>query len=147
MKKKWLITWCFDIIHLWHIRLFKFAKKHVDYLTVWLEHDETIRLTKGERRPIHDIDTRIEILKEIKSIDKILQLDNITDYKIDQQKSEEIYYKTLKQINPHILITTIESDKFRKSKKIIAEELWIIFIPFHEKQAISSSQLIQKIGL
>jgi len=86
-KKIWLITGCFDVLHLGHIRLFQFAKKHVDYLIVGLEQDETIRLTKGNNRPIHDIQTRNSDIQEIKSIDEIFYIEEIIDYKVDQQKS------------------------------------------------------------
>jgi len=146
-KKIWLITGCFDILHLGHIRLFQFAKNHVDYLIVGLEHDETIRLTKGENRPIHNINIRTEVLQEIKSIDQIFHIEDILDYKINQEKSQNIYFQILKNIAPNVLITATDADPFRPTKKTIAEELGIQFFPFTQKKDISSSQLVKKIGL
>lgn len=146
-KKIGLITGCFDILHLGHIRLFQFAKKHVDYLLVWIEQDETIRLTKGNKRPIHQIKTRIEVLQEIKSIDEVFQIEAIIDYKKDQKKSKAIFVQMLKKISPDVLITAVDADPFWQSKKDIAEELGVLFIPFEHKKLVSSSQLIEKMGL
>jgi len=142
-----LVTGCFDIIHIGHIHLFQFAKKHVDYLIVGLEQDETIRLTKWEDRPIHNIKIRTEILQEVRSIDEIFHIKDILDYKENQKKSEAVFTKMLKQISPSKLITATNSDKFRKQKQFIAEKLWIQFIPFQLSEPNSSSKLIQKIGL
>lgn len=53
-----LITGCFDVIHLGHVELFQFAKKHCDVVVVGLDSDETIKLNKGPGRPIHNISQR-----------------------------------------------------------------------------------------
>jgi len=68
-KKTGLITGCFDVLHIGHIRLFKFAKKHVDCLIIGLDNDKTISLTKGKNRPINSIQHRLETISELKSVD------------------------------------------------------------------------------
>lgn len=57
-KKVGLITGCFDVIHVGHVELFQFAKKHCDVVVVGLDSDETIKLNKGPARPIHNISQR-----------------------------------------------------------------------------------------
>lgn len=41
-KEIGLITGCYDIIHIGHVELFRFAKKHCDIVIVGLENDEAI---------------------------------------------------------------------------------------------------------
>jgi len=55
-----LITGCFDILHIGHIQLFRFARKHVDIVIVGLDNDESIKRTKGENRPVNTFKRRSE---------------------------------------------------------------------------------------
>jgi D-beta-D-heptose 7-phosphate kinase/D-beta-D-heptose 1-phosphate adenosyltransferase len=49
-----LVTGSFDLIHLGHINLFRFAKKHTDIVIVGLDNDQTIKLVKVNNRHIND---------------------------------------------------------------------------------------------
>lgn len=53
-----LVVGSFDVCHLGHLNLFRFAKKHIDILIVGLDHDETIKQTKGSNRPINNFERR-----------------------------------------------------------------------------------------
>jgi rfaE bifunctional protein nucleotidyltransferase chain/domain len=61
----------FDIIHPGHIELFQFAKSKGDLLIVGINDDDSVRRLKGEKRPIFNLDDRIEVLAAIEYIDFI----------------------------------------------------------------------------
>jgi len=63
-KKLGLITGCFDILHIGHIKFFREAKKRVDFLMVGLDNDKSIKLSKGIGRPINTITDRMLQLEE-----------------------------------------------------------------------------------
>ena len=66
---------CFDIIHRGHIELFKYAKSLGDYLVVGVDTDDRIRASKGESRPINNLEDRIEMLNSIRYIDEVVSFD------------------------------------------------------------------------
>lgn len=62
---------CFDILHVGHIELFKFAKKLGSSLYVGIDSDDRIRLKKGKNRPINKEQDRLSMLMAIKYIDSV----------------------------------------------------------------------------
>lgn len=82
---------CFDILHVGHIELFKFAKSQGSYLFVGIDGDQRIKINKGSNRPINNQEDRKLLLESIKYIDQIVVFhsDNelceyIKLYKIDK---------------------------------------------------------------
>ena len=69
---------CFDILHIGHIKLFEYAKKHCDFLIVGLNSDQSVNLLKGQGRPINSQINRKEILDSIKYIDEVVIFDELT---------------------------------------------------------------------
>lgn len=66
---------CFDILHIGHIELFKFAKSLGDQLIVGIDSDQRIKSLKGESRPINNQHDRKGFLESIKYIDKVVIFD------------------------------------------------------------------------
>jgi cytidyltransferase-like protein len=58
---------CFDILHVGHIRYLRKAKSLGDILVVGLNTDRSVRLIKGEKRPIVPQDDRAEVLASLKN--------------------------------------------------------------------------------
>lgn len=114
-KKTGLITGCFDVLHIGHINLFKFAKKHVNYLYVGLDNDKTIRLNKGNKRPFFTLLQRIEFLEQIKLIDKVFEIEQIVKY--NSPKADEMLLSLLHQIKPDYLISFRSKDPVYLRKK------------------------------
>ncbi len=83
---------CFDIIHDGHLSLFEEAKKHCDYLIVGLNSDSSIKRLKGEKRPINDQYSRLNLLNSLKSIDEVILF------------NEDTPEQLIEKIKPHILI-------------------------------------------
>ena len=62
---------CFDILHIGHIRLLKYAKSLGNYLIVGLNSDESIKRLKGYDRPFNKIEYRKEVIESIKWVDEV----------------------------------------------------------------------------
>lgn len=78
MEKYILITGCFDIVHLGHLKLFEFAKEYFPgrKLVVALDTDKRVSELKGDDRPYNTLESRMEFLKHIKEIDFIKHFGN-----------------------------------------------------------------------
>lgn len=76
------VNGCFDILHLGHIELLKFAKSRGGLVYVGIDSDARIRQSKGEQRPIQDEKTRFTILSNLKMVDKVCIFD--TDYQLER---------------------------------------------------------------
>ena len=101
------INGCFDILHVGHIRMFKYAKSLGSKLIVAIDSDDRVKSSKGQLRPFTCLADRIEMLKSIKHIDDVLFFSS--DFEL-----EEI----IKKINPDFMV--IGSDW--KGKTVIGEK-------------------------
>ena len=85
MKNIW-VNGCFDIVHLGHIRLLRYAKSLGDFLIVGIDGDSRIKKIKGEERPINNQSFRKEFLESLASVDRVeifhsdLELENLIQY-------------------------------------------------------------------
>lgn len=98
------INGCFDVLHVGHINILKFAKMNCDYLIVAIDSDDRIKKSKGSDRPFNKRDDRIEFLKSIRYVDEVLTFN--TD-----QDLENI----LEKIKPDVMI---EGEEYRNKKVI-----------------------------
>lgn len=69
------INGCFDIVHIGHIELFKFAKSLGDNLIVGIDSDNRVRSLKGISRPINAENNRQRFLESIRYIDRVVVFD------------------------------------------------------------------------
>ena len=83
---------CFDLLHIGHIELLKYAKSLGDYLVVGINSDKSVKKLKGSSRPINDQLTRKMILESVRYIDEVLIFDEDTPLEI------------IKQIQPNIIV-------------------------------------------
>ena len=77
-KKIVFTNGCFDLIHLGHVKYFRFAKEQGDLLVVGVNTDAGIRRLKGPKRPIISQSDRVGVLEELESIDYIVLFDQDT---------------------------------------------------------------------
>ena len=138
-KKIGLITGCFDIVHPGHISLFRFAKKYCDVLVVGLENDETIRVSKGEQRPIFKLEDRLNFLSELRSVDYLFPIEFIT--KFASSDAHLPYQKILDLLKPNYLITNASYDQFWQVKKAMIEALGGQILLEKKKLDISTSKI------
>tara|TARA_B100000131_G_scaffold318008_1_gene361071 strand:- start:757 stop:1152 length:396 start_codon:yes stop_codon:yes gene_type:complete len=90
---KIFVNGCFDVLHKGHIELFRYAKSLGDNLIVALDSDEKIKKSKGNNRPINNLDDRKMVLEAIKYIDHI-----------ESFSTKEELELLVKENNPDILV-------------------------------------------
>ena len=98
---------CFDILHVGHIELFKYAKDLGSKLYVGIDSDEKVKRDKGDDRPFNKLSDRIKVLESIKYIDKVISFD-----------STEGLENLVQEHKPHVLI--VGSDW--RNKTVVGEQ-------------------------
>lgn len=81
-----LTSGCFDIFHKGHINNLKLSKKYCDKLFVCLSSDKQIKQLKGDKRPINNLNDRLQILINMGFIDYIIlydEIDNKNEIELD----------------------------------------------------------------
>ncbi|HAG50758.1 MAG TPA: D-glycero-beta-D-manno-heptose 1-phosphate adenylyltransferase [Deltaproteobacteria bacterium] len=63
---------CFDIIHAGHVRYLNKAKSLGDVLIVGLNSDASVKLIKGDKRPIVPQEERAEVLSGLEAVDYVV---------------------------------------------------------------------------
>lgn len=143
-RKVGLVTGCFDILHIGHIRLFLFAKKHVDSLVVGVDSDVSVLKSKGESRPVHTQRQRCDILSELGSVDLVFPISTKSSFQ--EEEMEEFHNKIVEIIRPDFLVTAPQADKYWKNKKKRARKHGIAFLPYRlRKQKLSTSIIVEKL--
>ena len=142
-KKIGLITGCFDILHIGHIKFFKEAKKKVDILIVGLENDKTIELSKGVGRPVNTLRDRAEQLEELKSVDYVFVIEDV--YCFGSEDANEIHERIWKYLHPDFILSTFSKDLYLDIKEKRAKELEIGFIKIDIVKDTSSSEILKKL--
>jgi rfaE bifunctional protein nucleotidyltransferase chain/domain len=82
----------FDIVHRGHIELLNYAKSLGDYLIVVIDSDERVKKLKGEKRPINNLEDRLFLLKNLKSVDEVVSF-NTDEELVDLIKKCDIMVK------------------------------------------------------
>ena len=78
-KKKIVFTnGCFDLLHVGHIRYLFNAKKLGDFLIVGLNSDESVKILKGQNRPINQFEDRAMLLSALRSVDLVIMFEEQT---------------------------------------------------------------------
>ena len=124
---------CFDILHAGHVRYLKQAAKLGDRLIVGLNSDNSIKILKGEKRPIVPLEERMEILASLRCVDWVVSFEEET---------------------PINLISNLLPDYLAKGGDYIAEEIVghkevtknggkVIIMPFVD--GCSTTSIIEKI--
>lgn len=83
---------CFDVLHRGHIYYLSRARELGDVLVVGLNSDASVRLLKGEGRPVNTQDARAEVLGALAFVDYIIVFE------------EETPLNLIKALEPDILV-------------------------------------------
>ena len=83
---------CFDVVHRGHIEFLKFCKSQGDVVVVGLNSDESVKIIKGQDRPINNQNDRAAVLAAMETVDYIAVF--------DEPKPLEL----IKKVKPDILV-------------------------------------------
>ena len=130
MKNKLIFTnGCFDILHLGHVELLRFAKSLGSYLIVGINSDESIKKLKGENRPVNKQDHRKKILESVRYVDKVIIFEESTPYKL------------IKKLSPDLIV---KGGDYRK-KDVVGADICKVVI-FKQIKDCSTTKVIEKIN-
>lgn len=62
---------CFDILHPGHVRYLEMAREKGDFLIVALDTDASVRKLKGPTRPVNPLESRMQVIAALESIDAV----------------------------------------------------------------------------
>ena len=89
---KIIVNGTFDIVHIGHLNLLKYAKSLGTFLTVAIDTDERVRSKKGLSRPVNNEYERRVLLEFLKPVDKVVLFSNDQEL-IDIIKQNDIMVK------------------------------------------------------
>ncbi len=124
---------CFDIMHVGHVRYLADAGSEGDLLVVGLNSDASVRIIKGDKRPIVRQNHRAEVLASLGCVDFIVIFDEPDPLKLIQ---------TLK---PDVLVKGEDwtEDAIVGAQSVKSQGGKIVRIPFVEES--STTAIIEKI--
>ena len=124
---------CFDVVHRGHIEFLKFCKSHGDVVVVGLNSDESVKIIKGEDRPINNQNDRAAVLAAMETVDYVSVFD------------EPDPLELIKKVKPDILV----KGRDWAGKGVVGAEFVesygakVVFAPLVEGK--SSTSVIEKI--
>jgi rfaE bifunctional protein nucleotidyltransferase chain/domain len=81
-KKIVFTNGCFDILHKGHVEYLSKAKQLGDVLIVGLNSDSSVKMIKGDKRPIVPQEDRAFILSNLSFVDYVVIFDEPTPYEL-----------------------------------------------------------------
>ncbi len=138
-----MITGCFDIFHIGHLETIDFAKKHCDILIIGLDNDRTVKLNKGERRPIFKANQRAKVIAALQIVDYIFIIKET--YKSGSPKSEKVFDSLITELKPDSLVSHPPTDSRHKNKEERAKRFHKTWIPHETKTLATSTWIIKKL--
>ncbi len=84
---------CFDILHVGHVRYLEKTKSLADFSIVMLNSDKSVKLIKGDSRPINNQDDRAEILTALKCVDYVVLFEERSPASLLEKIKPDIYTK------------------------------------------------------
>ena len=73
---------CFDVIHAGHIEMLKYAKSLGQRLVVGLDTDARVKQSKGETRPINNLENRKRVMEAIRYVDQVVSFGSDDELKV-----------------------------------------------------------------
>lgn len=84
---------CFDILHVGHVRYLQKTKSLADYSIVMLNSDKSVKMIKGEGRPINNEQDRAEILNALSCVDYVVLFEEKSPAGLLEAIKPDIYTK------------------------------------------------------
>ena len=84
---------CFDILHVGHVRYLQKTKSLADFSVIMLNSDKSVKLNKGDSRPINNESDRAEILTALNSVDYVVLFEEKSPADLLGKIKPDIYTK------------------------------------------------------
>lgn len=69
---------CFDVLHAGHVRYINAASRKGDVLAIAVNSDASVRILKGDARPINPLEARMEVLSALQHVDWVVSFSDPT---------------------------------------------------------------------
>ena len=133
--KKYVATnGCFDILHVGHVRYLEKTKSLCDYSIIMLNSDSSVKLLKGDSRPINNENDRAEILTALSCVNYVVLFEEKSPANLLEKIKPDVYTKGA----DYTLETLPERDI------IIKNNIKVVFIDFVKGK--STTSIINKIN-
>ena len=129
MIKKVVVNGVFDIVHIGHIELLKYAKSLGDHVLVLIDADKEVKKLKGPLRPINNQEERKLLLESLRYVDEVKVFNT-------QQELVDL----IKEYQPDIMV---KGDEY-KGRPITGEQ-YAKKIEFFKKTEHSTTGTIHRI--
>lgn len=123
----------FDLLHPGHLRYLQQAKALGDALIVGVNSDRSVRLNKGEGRPIHAEAERAEILGALQVVDVVVVFD------------EETPHEVIAAVQPDVLVKGADWPEDGIVGRDIVEARGGVVVRVPVESGYSTSLIIEKI--
>ena len=129
MKTIWT-NGCYDILHVGHVKLLKYAKSLGDRLIVGIDSDSRVIDMKGISRTINNQDDRQEMLQSNQYVDEVVIFN-----------SDDELRNLIKIYDIH---TMVVGDEYR-NKEVIGSENCHTTVYFKKFKGLSSTRILNEI--
>ena len=129
------VTGVFDLFHIGHLNILKQCKNRCHYLIVGVVNDNLVELEKG-KCPFIPLKERMEIVRQCKYVDKVVEIDEHNTNKLDAWK--ELRYGCLFAGSDH----EVQDDWLNLQRQLRSLGANLEFFPYTEG---TSSTILQKI--
>ena len=92
-RKLVLTNGCFDLLHVGHVRYLQAARELGDALGVALNGDDSVRLLKGEGRPLNNEGDRAEVLAALSCVDYVTIFQDVRATRVIEIVRPSMYVK------------------------------------------------------
>lgn len=124
---------CFDILHYGHVRYLEEAKALGDRLVIGINADASVRILKGQDRPINPLHARQYVLAALSGVDLVVAFE------------EETPYALIKSLSPDVLVKggDYEADEIVGADLVAAQGGEVHVLEYHA--GYSTSNIASKI--
>ena len=121
------VNGCFDIMHMGHIEMLKYAKSLGQTLIVGTDTDERVKSNKGPTRPLNNLALRVSFLESIRYVDKVVTFGS------DEQLNELIRFYNAD--------TMVVGEEY-KGRRVVGGECVKNIIFYPKQYGLSTTKLI-----
>ena len=123
------VNGCFDVLHMGHIELLRYAKLLGHTLIVGTDSDQRIKSNKGFSRPINNLALRVSFLEAIRYVDTVVTFDT------DEQLNDLIRFYNAD--------TMVVGEEY-KGRRIVGGECVKNIIFYPKQYGLSTTKLINQ---